>query len=261
MTGALSDWIVVIPSYNRVDTLKEKTLKLLQEYKIPASKIYLFVANEEQKTLYEAGLEKGSVGHIIVGVKGLAEVRNFIFKYFPKGKRLVCMDDDIRGLIEYDSSVKRHERRLVSLSGVFNRGFEECKKAGANLWGIYPTANPFYMTDKVTSNLKYIIGAFFGIRNTKDPVYRLKYSDTQEDKERTIRYWQKDGVVVRLNYIAPKTTYFAPGGLEAMTALAFALRIDPVMVGVHHIARFTLIGIGLPLALKICPSLIRGSSP
>ena len=53
---------------------------------------------------------------------------------------------------------------------------------------------------------------------------------------------------------------FAPGGLEAMTALAFALRIDPVMVGVHHIARFTMIGIGLPLALKIRPSLIRGRS-
>ena len=51
---------------------------------------------------------------------------------------------------------------------------------------------------------------------------------------------------------------FAPGGLEAMTALAFALRIDPVLVGVHHIARFTMIGIGLPLALKIRPSLIRG---
>jgi len=53
---------------------------------------------------------------------------------------------------------------------------------------------------------------------------------------------------------------FAPGGLEAMTALAFALRIDPVIVGVHHIARFTLIGIGLPLVMKLRPSLIRGTS-
>jgi membrane AbrB-like protein len=52
---------------------------------------------------------------------------------------------------------------------------------------------------------------------------------------------------------------FAPGGLEAMTALAFALRIDPVIVGVHHIARFTLIGIGLPLVMKLRPSLIRGT--
>jgi hypothetical protein len=52
---------------------------------------------------------------------------------------------------------------------------------------------------------------------------------------------------------------YAPGGLEAMTALAFALRIDPVIVGVHHIARFTLIGIGLPLVMKLRPSLVRGS--
>ena len=54
---------------------------------------------------------------------------------------------------------------------------------------------------------------------------------------------------------------FAPGALEAMTALAFSLHIDPVIVGVHHIARFMLIGIGLPLAMKIKPELIRGSAP
>lgn len=53
---------------------------------------------------------------------------------------------------------------------------------------------------------------------------------------------------------------FAPGGLEAMTALAFSLRIDPVSVGVHHIARFTMIGIVLPMILKLRPSLIRGIS-
>ena len=52
---------------------------------------------------------------------------------------------------------------------------------------------------------------------------------------------------------------YAPGGLEAMTALAFALRIDPVIVGVHHIARFTLIGIGLPLVMKLRPSWVRGA--
>jgi uncharacterized protein len=53
---------------------------------------------------------------------------------------------------------------------------------------------------------------------------------------------------------------FAPGGLEAMTALAFSLQIDPVRVGVHHIARFTMIGIVLPMILKVKPSLIRGIS-
>jgi len=54
---------------------------------------------------------------------------------------------------------------------------------------------------------------------------------------------------------------FAPGALEAMTALAFSLHIDPVIVGVHHIARFMLIGIGLPLAMKIKPDWVRGKAP
>ena len=43
---------------------------------------------------------------------------------------------------------------------------------------------------------------------------------------------------------------FSPGGLEAMTLLAFAMGIDPLYVGAHHLARFLLISLTLPLALK-----------
>ena len=43
---------------------------------------------------------------------------------------------------------------------------------------------------------------------------------------------------------------FSPGGLEAMTLLAFALGIDPLYVGAHHLARFLLISLTLPFALK-----------
>ena len=44
---------------------------------------------------------------------------------------------------------------------------------------------------------------------------------------------------------------FSPGGLEAMTLLAFAMGIDPLYVGAHHLARFLLISFTLPLALKL----------
>ncbi len=40
---------------------------------------------------------------------------------------------------------------------------------------------------------------------------------------------------------------FAPGGLEAMTMMAFALGLDPLFVGVHHLARFVAISAALPL--------------
>ena len=207
------DWIVVIPSYNRVETLKEKTLAVLKEYKIPKSKIYVFVANEEQKALYEAGVGD-DVGHIEVGVKGLAEVRNYIFDFFPKGKHLVCMDDDIRGLIEFDAGRKRHEKPLVSLEKVFERGFAECKKSGARLWGIYPSPNGFFMKDTVTTDLRFIIGSFWGCVNPGSEI-KLRLGSEKEDYQRTLQFWEADGAVVRLNFVSAKTAYYKePGGMQ-----------------------------------------------
>jgi membrane AbrB-like protein len=44
---------------------------------------------------------------------------------------------------------------------------------------------------------------------------------------------------------------FSPGGLEAMTILAFALGLDPLYVGAQHLARFILISLALPFALRL----------
>ncbi|MGB7206175.1 MAG: AbrB family transcriptional regulator, partial [Anderseniella sp.] len=40
---------------------------------------------------------------------------------------------------------------------------------------------------------------------------------------------------------------FAPGGMEAMTIMAFALNLDPAFVGAHQIGRFVLIALAMPL--------------
>jgi membrane AbrB-like protein len=42
---------------------------------------------------------------------------------------------------------------------------------------------------------------------------------------------------------------YAPGGLEAMTILAFALHLDPVFVGAHHLWRFFYVSVMMPLAV------------
>jgi hypothetical protein len=37
----------------------------------------------------------------------------------------------------------------------------------------------------------------------------------KEDYQRTIQFWEQDGVVVRMNFIAPKTAYYKePGGMQ-----------------------------------------------
>jgi len=42
---------------------------------------------------------------------------------------------------------------------------------------------------------------------------------------------------------------YAPGGLEAMTILAFALHLDPAFVGAHHLWRFLYVSVMMPVAV------------
>jgi membrane AbrB-like protein len=44
---------------------------------------------------------------------------------------------------------------------------------------------------------------------------------------------------------------FAPGGLEAMIILAFLIGLDPAFVGAHHLARFLLIALLLPIVARM----------
>jgi hypothetical protein len=207
-------WTIVIPSYNRVDTLKAKTLALLQKHKIPKERIHVVVANEEQAELYKAGGVGEAVGKIIVGVKGLAEVRNWIFRHYPVGAPLVCFDDDVRGIIEYDARARRHERPLRNLVGVIERGFEECRATKARLWGVYPSANGFFMKPGVTTDLRFIIGSFWGCFNPGREI-EIKLGSEKEDYQRTLLFWEADGAVVRLNFVSPQTAYYKePGGLQ-----------------------------------------------
>ena len=51
--------------------------------------------------------------------------------------------------------------------------------------------------------------------------------------------------LARVSY-ADALVAFAPGGLEAMMVLALVLGLDPLYVGIHHIARFLGIGVLVP---------------
>ena len=44
---------------------------------------------------------------------------------------------------------------------------------------------------------------------------------------------------------------YAPGALDAMMILALALHLDPIFVGAHHVARFLLISLSLPVFVRL----------
>jgi membrane AbrB-like protein len=57
--------------------------------------------------------------------------------------------------------------------------------------------------------------------------------------------------------LAAAVIAFAPGGLEVMAVLALLLGLDPIFVGTHHLARFLLIGLLLPLIIGRIEKLSR----
>jgi hypothetical protein len=205
---------VAVPSYKRHETINEKTLATLKRYGIPSNKITVFVANKDEEALYKASLKPGTYGKIVVGVKGMHDIRNFITSYYPVGTKIVNIDDDIKGFLEYDESTKRKERTLKSLIGVIKRGFAECEKSNTKLWGVYPVANGYFMKPKVSTEIRYIIGSFWGCINPG-----LKGADGveitteyKEDYQRTILYYKRWGAVVRLNMYAPISAYYTEAG-------------------------------------------------
>lgn len=213
-TRKTSDYVIAIPSYKRVETLKDKTLALLEKYKIPAKKIYIFVANKEEEAAYKAGLEPGTYNKIVVGVPKIGPQRMFIMRYFPVGKALVQIDDDVSAFIEYDPKSKRHERPLRDLDATIRRGFRLCKEVGCGCWGIYPTANGFFMKPGHTTDLRFLIGVMVGSFNP-GPSFKLHCESFKEDYERTLKFYKRDGAVVRMNDVAPKTSYYTEkGGAE-----------------------------------------------
>jgi hypothetical protein len=226
-TKPSQDWIIVIPSYKREETVQSKTLATLEKYNIPPSRINIFVADKEQEAIYKKAVPKSAYNKLVVGVPGLAEVRNYVFDYYPKGKKIVMMDDDVTDFVERTKDGGM--RPLKDLVAVIEKGFTEAKKADASLWGIYPVPNGFFMKDTITTDLKFIIGSFWGIINPgvsgKDGI-KLPMSE-KEDYIRTLMSWDRDGAVVRINYVSPKTAYYKePGGMQA----------DPKRLEKQHIA-------------------------
>lgn len=231
----LNDYLVAIASYNRPKTLKNKTMNLLQKNNIDPKKVHIFVANNKEKKEYENTLDKNSYNKIIVGKKGIKNIRNFMPKYFKEGQKIFYIDDDIYKLFKaynndkgkvinkIDKNYDRKYNRLReenNLDEIIKQGFDEAKKRGYDNWGIYPIENPYFMKptsknpdDYISENLTYVIGCFNGVINNRKA--EIRTVDDKEDYERSIKYYMKDGGILRLNNVCVRTYYYKePGGMQ-----------------------------------------------
>lgn len=222
----LNQYIVAIPSYRRPETLRDRTLKVLQKYKIDPNKIYIFVSDSEQKKIYENTLPKGSYKQIVVGKPGIKNIRNFMPKYFKQGQYIFYIDDDIYRVSDTYSTNNTNNkdtfklRELKSLKDLINQGFKLCEESKMTNWGVYPVENPYFckrktknVSDYVSTKLCYIMGGFTGVINNHKA--EIRTIDDKEDYERSIKYYLKDGGLLRFNNVCCYTKcYKEPGGMQ-----------------------------------------------
>ena len=90
---------------------------------------------------------------------------------------------------------------------------------GCKLWGVYPVDNPYFMSNRITFDLKYVAAGFMGIINEHDPNLLVDLED-KEDFERSIKYFIKYKKVMRCEYVTMNTNYYkTEGGLQATRTL------------------------------------------
>jgi len=198
---------IAIPSYNRPKVIRKRTLNyLLDICGIKPAIIDVFVADNEQYNEYKYLEELGI--NIVIGVRWLHKQRNYIQNYYNEGDFIMQFDDDIDAL-----KIKRGKKTevLKNLEQVIVIGFNECLKNRTKLFGVSAVDNFFFMNGKISTNLKFCVGACFGIIIDHDNFLSLTLEE-KEDYERTIKYYIKFGKVVRLNMVATQTTYYTGAG-------------------------------------------------
>jgi len=237
----MSKYVVAIPSYKRQDVLITKSLKTLIDGGVSPKKIHIFVANKEEYENYEKAIPKNMYGKIVTGVIGITNQRKFILKYFPENTEIVSIDDDVEGLYKAKGTVKLIQ--IKDVDGFFKEAFQKLHKDKLYIWGIYPVRNPFFMKDKITTDLKFIIGTMYGFINRHDTSLQPNSSiKEKEDYETSILYYLKDGGVVRYNNVTIKTKFHAEGGLGKTEgrfqankeAAAYLAKTYPDLVSVFH---------------------------
>jgi hypothetical protein len=205
----MKKFVVAIPTYNRYKILRDNTLKLLKQYNFNTKElVYIFVANEDEATRYKEILDENDYNQLIVGEIGMKNIRNFICNYFDLDQNIFFMDDDLSQVMV---GYKDNNLEFTNFEQIIYNGFKECKQQKLNLFGFYPVYNKYFMKNKISYDLKYIIGSCYGLINKKI----LVGTDDKEDVERTLQYYVRDGGVIRYNYISFKTNYYTnKGGMQ-----------------------------------------------
>lgn len=204
---------IAIPSYKRAETLRDKTLKVLEKYNVNPESVTIFVADNEEKLKYKEALKDNIYNkNIVVGVVGMGAIRNFIRNYYGENYFVVNFDDDLTSIMRKSPSDEKKMEPIEDIhSEVFEPMWNIMQENENKLCGVYAASNAFFMSYAPKTGLYYCIGSLWGCINDKDND-RMVLLDDKEDFERTLQHYVLDGSVSRLDSITVISKYYTEDG-------------------------------------------------
>lgn len=207
------DYVVAVPSYRRADTIGHRTLATLERLRVDPQRVTVFTADEGEADTYDRAI--GQRWTVAVGRPGLVGCRRYYSNvHYPAGTPILNLDDDVDDLLARtpDNRVAPWQGSLDQLAAL---GFGACRALGVGLWGVNGYANGLYMHDEAVAGLRYICGIIHGtFAGDRDANPDDEVPMSGEDFARTLRVFTAQGAVLRLDWLAPKTVYFGPGGMR-----------------------------------------------
>ena len=208
------EYVIAVRTYARSSIFPQKTYRMLEHNGL-TDRLYIFVADAAEKARYEAALAGKSYRKIIVGQLGGANAIRAICQYFPKGQRIVFMDDDLDRFFEF-SRTHEFTKDSTKLAKYLEDGFATMDEHKCGSFTFSFMSNKMWLGDKPFKEFRpfMVAGNFFGVRN--DPkMITTKYSHG-DDIQRTVRYIDRYGGTLVYWWAGFSTNYGKEaGGLQA----------------------------------------------
>jgi hypothetical protein len=191
--------------------LVQKTLRTLARANY--DQVLWVVIPGEELVAYQQAVAGNAIHCMLVPTeKGLVKQRQHFRSTMLPGTEIVFIDDDIEAIKLKMPDGLKHCTNIITLA---NFVFDSMTARGEDclLAGIYPVANREWMSNTVTENNAYIVGALYFCRN--DDRLREPEVDECEDHYRAMSEQLAFRPVLRFNFIGIQTQYFKnKGGMQ-----------------------------------------------
>lgn len=201
----MENFIVAIPSFQRAD--KQETLEYFSNLGVPKERIYIFVQTATDREQYRRYEKQANI--ILAAADRVAKARNNILQHFGGSANILMLDDDISTIsILRGGKLVQLETREELASNI-NRCFSLAKKRNAELFGLYPVYNAFFMSH--TISLKATVNTAIGFVKGSNLRFDESYQ-TKEDIELCARILSAGGKVMRYNFLTIKPRHRTNAG-------------------------------------------------